>query len=284
MVDKIRNQFGQPDKIKAALRFGIAKPNLFDVQLTGPSIPLSDGDGGIRNVNFHINGLRCITAEIPSTNITTSEHSTYGVLRKHPSGVDYNGGQTSIAFMIDNSWTDLALIQLWQQQVYSPFNEDTEYSPVFNFKSEYVGKIVIDTITRNEEVTYRTELYDCFPTAIQTTALDTTIVDTPLMVTVDFSFGWMKRDPQNVRITGDSQFETKHQEMVGKQRTRDDIINAVRLSEESALDKFKRILAGASTFSDRAADILGKVNRLEGQVNRGTSAIDRINTLINPDG
>jgi hypothetical protein len=81
----------------------------------------------------------------------------------------------------------------------------------------------------------------------------------------------------------DSKYEEIYNEMVSKQRTRDDIINARRLTEPSALDRFKELLSGASSFSDRAADILGRVNRIEGQVNRGTSTIDRINNLLGGD-
>ena len=184
--------------------------------------------------------------------------------------------------MVDNSWEDITLMQLWQELVYSPLTGDTEKAPIFNFKKEYVGKIEVMTFTRNGQITYKTELEECFPVSIQTVALDQTNVDTPLLVTVDFSFTYQKRTPMNVAVR-DSKYEEIYNEMVSKQRTRDDIINARRLTEPSALDRFKELLGGASSFSDRAADILGRVNRLEGQINRGTSAIDRINNLLGGD-
>ena len=97
-------EMGGPNKIKSAMQYGVAKPNLFVVNLFGPKI------NGLET-SFGIEGIRCVTAEIPATTITTSEHSTYGVLRKYPSGVDNNGGQTTISFMVDNSWEDISLIQ-----------------------------------------------------------------------------------------------------------------------------------------------------------------------------
>ena len=269
-------EMGGPNKIKAAMQYGVAKPNLFLVNFFGPNI------NGLE-YSFGIEGVRCVTAEIPATTITTSEHSTYGVLRKYPSGVDNNGGQTTISFMVDNSWEDITLMQLWQEMVYSPFTGDTEKAPIFNFKKDYSGRIEVMTLTRNGEITYKTELEECFPTSIQTVALDSTNVDTPLLVTVDFSFTYQKKTPMNIAVR-DSKYEEIYKDMLSKQRTRDEIINAVRLTEQTALDRFKELLAGASSWSDRAADILGRVNRLEGQVNRGTSTIDRINRLINPDG
>ena len=269
-------EMGGPNKIKAAMQYGVAKPNLFVVNLFGPQI------NGLES-SFGIEGIRCVTAEIPATTVTTSEHSTYGVLRKYPSGVDNNGGQTTLSFMVDNSWEDISLIQLWQEMVYSPLTGDSEKAPIFNFKKDYIGRIEVMTLTRNGEITYKTELEECFPTSIQTIALDSTNVDTPLLVTVDFSFTYQKKTPMNVAVR-DSKYEEIYNEMVSKQRTRDDIINARRMSEESALERFKRLLSGASSFSDRAADVLGKINRLEGQINRGTSTIDRINNLVNPDG
>ena len=268
-------EMGGPNKIKSAMQYGVAKPNLFVVNLFGPKI------NGLET-SFGIEGIRCVTAEIPATTITTSEHSTYGVLRKYPSGVDNNAGQTTISFMDDNSWEDISLIQLWQEMVYSPLTGDTEKAPIFNFKKEYVGKIEVMTLTRNGQITYKTELEECFPTSIQTIALDQTNVDTPLLVTVDFAFTYQKKTPMNVAVR-DSKYEEIYNEMVSKQRTRDDIINARRLTEPSALDRFKELLGGASSWSDRAADILGRVNRIEGQINRGTSAIDRINNLLGGD-
>lgn len=251
---------GGPNKIKAAMQYGVAKPNLFVVNLFGPRI------NGLEQ-SFGIEGIRCVTAEIPATTITTSEHSTYGVLRKYPSGVDNNGGQTTISFMVDNSWEDISLIQLWQEMVYSPFSGDTEKAPIFNFKKDYIGKIEVMTFTRNGQITYKTELEECFPTSIQTVALDQTNVDTPLLVTVDFSFTYQIKTPMNVAVR-DSKYDEIYKDMLSKQRTRDEIINTRTATGPSQWELFKDVLGGAASWNDRAADLLGRVSRIEGAVNR----------------
>ena len=260
-------EMGGPNKIKAAMQYGVAKPNLFVVNLFGPYVLGNEQ-------SFAIEGIRCVTAEIPATTITTSEHSTYGVLRKYPSGVDNNGGQTTISFMVDNSWEDISLIQLWQEMVHSPFGEFTEKSPVFNFKKEYSGKIEVMTLTRNGEITYMTELEECFPTSIQTVALDSTNVDTPLLVTVDFSFTYQIKTPMNVAVR-DSKYDEIYQDMISKQRTRDEIINTRTATGPSQWELFKNVLGSAASWNDRAADLLGRVTRIEGAINRTDSVAQR---------
>ena len=51
---------GGPNKIKSAMQYGVEKPNLFVVNLFGPMI-----DG--LEQSFGIEGIRCVTAEIPAT-------------------------------------------------------------------------------------------------------------------------------------------------------------------------------------------------------------------------
>ena len=251
MADTIENNkliggLGGPDKIKNALRHGVAKPNLFVVSMFGPHLRINGEDPSYTKTvtengqvteqekplprpQIALEGVRCITAELPARAITTVDHSHYGVLRKYPTAVDYSGGSTSMSFLVDNTFEDLTLIRLWQELIYNNFELPTTISetatdfltfktakttyvdrsvelsgaklaPVFNFRNEYMGTISIATVDRQGNATSIVELCEAFPTNIQSVALDSTNVDTPLVITIDFAFTYYRRTETNIGL------------------------------------------------------------------------------------
>jgi len=162
---------------------GMARPNRFLVRFNMPNklqlqpqepfasegsiVPASQqginavgGQELARNV-----GMMCNQIDMPSRDINTKDHTTYGPRRQMPYAYSFSG-KINLSVFGDKFLRQRIFFETWQKMI---FNRDTHN---LNYYDEYTGSVDIfqlgsfDAENDRDRVTYAVRLYECYPETI----------------------------------------------------------------------------------------------------------------------
>lgn len=162
-------------------------------------------DDGARSNRFHVNfhcpsldlkleGWRVESCNLPGRQIQVEQFSTYGPLVQFPYNIDHDGGQMTTVFRCDSNFIDRALIEFWQDSIFSGEHSDASLErgnsakPVFNYYEEYVGEMEIFQLRRNDKNAMRYKLHEVYPLSYAPMELNSTSTDQLLTFSVTWAF------------------------------------------------------------------------------------------------
>jgi hypothetical protein len=195
MSSSLENFISQVNKL------GLAKTNLFDVEISTPACIAGSFVGSIpRLIN-----LFCQSANFPATNIGVRELKIAGPTYKRPYSVDYGGEGITLTFLVDRNMDLKAYFDLWVSLIINPYeyyayyNEGlTAYTTDIRIKqiTEITrGQKVYEnngeeTVTPTEDVNnfYDIKLEDAFPRNIGMIELDNTAQGSVHKLSVNFAY------------------------------------------------------------------------------------------------
>lgn len=176
-------------------KYGLAKDNLFFVQITPPQSLSTDMPEG--DLSFF-----CRSIDLPAISISTSDVQTqgYGVSEKRPTGLPLDN--LNAVFMVDSTFLIKQFYHRWVQSVVNFDNSqgyNVEYKGMFPYetayKDTYVGKVVVYVYSYNErDIVYRYQFDNAYPVGIGnvTTAWENN--DSVMVMPVQFAYDIYKVD------------------------------------------------------------------------------------------
>jgi hypothetical protein len=134
-----------------------------------------------------MDGVRCVTANLPGRQLETTDFSEYGPVRKMPFNVGYDGGEVSLSFLCDSTFADRFIIDAWQGAIFSK-NEGTANHPMFLYYNEYVGNMEIEQYNQSGMPSLLYKLQEVYPVSYATQELSYESGDQIMKLDVTFAF------------------------------------------------------------------------------------------------
>ncbi len=153
---------------------GIASPSRYLVFIQFP-LAIASAFSQIDKVIF----LTEIT-ELPGRQIATTPQTIYGVARKMPYGVVYN--DLPVTFLCTNDMAIRTVFDQWHTAITDPTNN------YFNYYDNYVGRIYLNKLDEQMNITYNVVLDEVYPVTIEPQPLDAGAVDQYLRLNVQFAY------------------------------------------------------------------------------------------------
>lgn len=151
------------DFISASRLLGIAKPNRFSVYFQAPDTLANAGPFtpyACQNI-----ALFCNRAELPAITLSTTPIRLTGEVLNMP--YDRNFGDCTMSFYADTGMNAKYFFEEWINSI-----QDRD-DRTFAYYDDYtIPKMVIDVETIQNEPSYRVELFDVFPKAVNSVNLD----------------------------------------------------------------------------------------------------------------
>jgi hypothetical protein len=176
-------------------KLGLARTNLFDVEIGTPSCIRASGPSIPRLVN-----LFCQSANFPPTNIGVRELRIAGPSYKRPYNIDYGGEGISLTFLVDRNMDVKGYFDLWMANIIDPY----EFNAFYNEKeTQYTTDIYIRQLTETTpriaeyefiqdtvdiKDKYYVKLEDAFPRNIGMIELDSSAQNSVHKLTVNFAY------------------------------------------------------------------------------------------------
>lgn len=107
-----------------------------------------------RNVKF-----RCQNATLPGKQITTSERSTYGPVRKIASNIIYQ--DVVLSFIVADDFNEKIYFNIWLEQILDSLNSNS-----VAYYDDYVGQIFVTTYGKDGLANYKVLLEEAYPIAV----------------------------------------------------------------------------------------------------------------------
>lgn len=130
---------------------GVAKQELFQVEIYNPAIGITDFD-------TELLALFCESAQMPSINLLTQQHKTYGESREVV--YDHSYDNVNLTFYLDHNMEIKKIFDKWM------FSIVEQESREFNFYNDYVTTVTISQLDHMGNKTYEVTLYEAFPKSI----------------------------------------------------------------------------------------------------------------------
>lgn len=145
------NRFSISGFVSRISEKGLARTNRFRVIFT---TPISFGDAQ----QYRQVSLNCESAELPGRDLVTADARIYGPTFKSPYMSNYN--DISFTFLCDASLVEKRVFDEWM----SVINPRTSFD--FEYRENYLSRVVIEQLSDDETTTYSCELIDAFPIQI----------------------------------------------------------------------------------------------------------------------
>lgn len=158
---------------------GIARPNRFEVIIQTPA----DGNSVSQLV-----GMYADATILPGKRLLTGRQQLFGTPEYFPIGVDYGGDNLNITFLVDREMLVKDFFDGWMSAIVRPSQSAQAAWGSTNYRSEYVGSIIINQLDESDNVMYSVKVYDAFPTAINPMQLDNSLGSTVHRLSVSFNY------------------------------------------------------------------------------------------------
>ena len=168
---------GKISEFKSKLKFGGARPSLFDVQIYTPSGPT--GLEALRRSQY-----QCTTAAIPGLTIAPIERQYFGRTVKIPGEMTF--GALSTTFINPEDYGIRKAMETWAEYINGSVNNLASSI----IPADWYGSITIRQYTKNGSVAIDYEFVDCWPSAVDPIELsyDTTGAMEEFSVTWEYNY------------------------------------------------------------------------------------------------
>lgn len=166
------------DKLKYKFDQG-ARPNRFAVNIFCDPLKIN------------MEAIRCINASLPGKQLETSEASEYGPARKMPYNVSMDGGEVTLTFLCDSTFSDRFLLESWQGFIFGQDNlgnSDFLRNPQFSYYKDYVGRVEIQQITQGDRDSLVYEIEEAYPISFSAQELSYEQTDDIMKFECTFAF------------------------------------------------------------------------------------------------
>jgi hypothetical protein len=168
-------------------KYGVAKDNLFFVEITGPAL----------GAEFPSTDLRffCRSVEIPGLSAQTAEYQNQGHGHNEKRVTNMSFDDLQMIFMVDSGYRVQQYFHRWMQAIVNYDNRDygREYNNMLPFEVAYKdnvkGRVTVSAFGQNDNrLSYTYQFDDAYPITIGTTSLSWENNDTLLTLPVAFTF------------------------------------------------------------------------------------------------
>ncbi len=183
------------DELQAKIsRFGITRPNRFQVELSTPkSLP-----NLIPRELQERFAIQCEVAQLPGKSFSTQEHRIYGPIRKFPYTATYTSS-IDLSFRVGEDYKERSIFDLWQDQIMSTSTN------MFNYYKEYVTDMIIHQFNAQDERIYSIKLFEAWPEAIGPIDLTAESRDTYNRQSITFAYRqWEQTDALPLVFEGET--------------------------------------------------------------------------------
>lgn len=173
------------DELQARIgRFGITRPNRFQVELSAPpALPSLIPRERIERL-----AIQCEVAQLPGKSFSTQEQRIYGPVRKFPYTATFTSN-IELTFRVGTDYLERSIFDEWQNTV---MNRSTN---MFGYYKEYVTDLIIHQFDTEDERIYSVKLFEAWPEAIQPIELSAETTNTYNRQTITFAFRqWEETD------------------------------------------------------------------------------------------
>jgi hypothetical protein len=151
-------RFNMPNKLKT--RSNTFASEELDPFLHNKVLMILGGQELARNV-----GMMCNKINMPSRDVNTKSHITYGPKREMPYAYSF-GGTVELNVFGDKFLRQRMFFETWQKMIFD------QYTHNMNYYDEYTGEVDIfqlgsfESDNDRDRVTYAVRLYECYPATI----------------------------------------------------------------------------------------------------------------------
>lgn len=159
---------------------GLARPNRFEVLIQPP--------GAIAGSESQLVSLMADATLLPGKRILTGRQQLFGPPEFFPVGVDYGGDNLSITFIVDRELRTKLFFDGWMDQVVTPTQSNNPAWHTTNYRSDYIGRIVINQLDESDSVVYSVTVFDVFPIAVNPMQMDNNLTGTIHKLNITFNY------------------------------------------------------------------------------------------------
>jgi len=161
-------------------RAGLARPNRFEILVQPPGV--------LSGTESQLVSLMADATLLPGKRVLTSRQQLFGPPEFFPVGVDYGGDSLNIQFIVDRELRTKLFFDSWMEQVISPTQSNNRTWHATRYRSDYIGRIVINQLDESDSVMYSVTVYDVFPVAINPMQMDNNITGAVHKLNVSFNY------------------------------------------------------------------------------------------------
>jgi hypothetical protein len=103
-------------------------------------------------------------------------------------GVDYGGDNLSITFLVDRELNTKLFFDGWMDTIVTPTQSQNPAWHTTNYRSNYIGSIIINQLDESDTVVYSVTVYDAFPIAVNPMQVDSNLTNTVHKLNVTFNY------------------------------------------------------------------------------------------------
>jgi hypothetical protein len=157
---------------------GLARPTRFEILIQPPTALT-----GAQQVS-----LLADATFLPGRRVITGRQQLFGPPEYFPVGVDYGGDNLSITFLVDREMNTKLFFDGWLDTISTPTQSQNPAWFTTNYRSNYIGSIVINQLDESDTVVYSVTVYDAFPIAVNPMQVDNNLTNTVHKLNVTFNY------------------------------------------------------------------------------------------------
>ena len=159
---------------------GLARPNRFEILIQPPA--------GLASTDQQLVSLMADATLLPGKRVLTGRQQLFGPPEFFPVGVDYGGDSLNITFIVDRELRTKLFFDGWLDQIVSPTQSTNPAWHTTRYRSDYIGRIVINQLDESDTVVYSVTVYGLFPIAINPMQMDNNLTGTIHKLNVTFNY------------------------------------------------------------------------------------------------
>jgi hypothetical protein len=159
---------------------GLSRPNRFEILIQPPSV--------IAGPDSQLVSLMADATLLPGKRILTGRQQLFGPPEFFPVGVDYGGDSLNITFIVDRQLRTKLFFDGWMDQVVTPTQSNNNIWHTTRYRSDYIGRIVINQLDESDSVVYSVTVFDVFPIAINPMQMDNNLTGTIHKLNITFNY------------------------------------------------------------------------------------------------
>lgn len=155
---------------------GVSEQNRFEMTITAPPCIASQTNVA-RKVSMY-----CEISNFPPLNMMVRGLNLYGPLHQRPISLDYGGDGLAASFYVDRYMEIKQFFDDWMMATVNRYTHNVSY------QYQYITKIQISQLNRNNAPQYTVELEEAFPRSMNMMDLNAAAQNQPHRLTVVFAF------------------------------------------------------------------------------------------------
>ena len=173
------------DFIAYVKKYGIAKPNRFNIVLTVPKSVYKKIGAEQNSSTMILSGISLMAQQvnIPGYNVAVQEAIHQNSTRKII--YDKSEGEFDITFICSGNHFEKKLFDLWKKVIFRPDH-------TIEYYDEYISDITVQQLNEQDKVIYETTITECYPSTVGQISLDRSARDTQQTLNVVFNFRKVK--------------------------------------------------------------------------------------------